>query len=993
MNKLKIRTKLLLSFFLLAIISGAIGYIGISKINDINKDDTELYKLVTKPLGEINQVVYGFQSVRRMCQDYIRLNKLDEINLLISKRKDISQSIKTSMLEYEKSVKTEKGLRLMDNYFNTREKYIEDLKKIEKLAVENKDSAAYDFLDNGSISTTAAEYEAAIMKLVENKIERGQELSEGNVAKGNAASKLMLILMIIGVVFAIILGVSVSGKIQNIIKSVIKQTKDLIDATLDGKLATRAKPEETNEEFREIVIGINKTLDAVIGPLNVAAEYIDRIAKGNIPPKITDSYKGDFNEIKNNLNLCIDSLNGLVNEMELATKLQLEGDFEIFADESKYDGSYKSIIKGFNTGTKIHVNNLLFILDLLKSYSEGDLSNEMPVLPGKQIIATQRVNLLRKNILNLIVDVDMLLKAAADGKLATRADASKHQGDFKKIVEGVNQTLDAIIGPLNVAAEYVDRIAKGNIPPKITDNYNGDFSEIKNNLNMCIDSLKMMVESLDVTLKEQQSGETGSRCKTERLEGVYATLVNSINHTLDAVLKPIAEVVSLINEYAQGNLSREMRILPGKQIILTESLNNIRNNVLRLVNDTNSLTKAASDGKLSVRADASKHQGDFSTIIDGINNTLEAIIGPLLLAGGYIERIAKGDIPNIITNNYYGDFNNLKNNLNILIEANNDIIQKATMVANGDLTVLLRKRSEQDGLMEALTQMVSSLSEIVSEIRSTSDYVKTGSSQMSESANLIANGANQQATSTEEVTTSFEEMISNVLQNVENAKITESTARKAAEEIKLSNEIVFKTVEAMRTIAEKISVISDIAEKTDLLAINAAIEAARAGEHGEGFAVVATEVRKLAEQSQRAAIEINNVSKSSVIIAEESGKQLAKIVPNIEKTAELVRNIVNASEEQEIGIRQVNSAMLQLSEVTQRNTSNAEELSTGSEELASQAEQLRDVVNFFVVNTSEKKYFKEFDMKRQTGKTVKSLSKKLRKDLVNENCDTDFENF
>jgi methyl-accepting chemotaxis protein len=587
----------------------------------------------------------------------------------------------------------------------------------------------------------------------------------------------------------------------------------LSKAAVDGKLATRADANKHGGDFAKIVLGINNTLDAVIGPLNVAAEYVDRISKGNIPPRITDSYNGDFNEIKNNLNVCIDAINLLV------------------------------------------------------------------------------------------IDAAMLARSAVEGKLATRADASKHGGDFAKIIDGVNKTLDAVIGPLNVAAEYVDRIAKGNIPPKITDNYSGDFNEIKNNLNVCIDSINLLIA------------------------------------------------------------------------------------------DSGMLVKSASEGKLSIRADISKHNGDYSKIIEGVNNTLDAVVGPLNVAAKYIERISKGDIPGLITENYFGDFNNMINNLNILIEANNDIIQKATMVANGDLSVNLKKRSEQDGLMDALGQMVNSLSEIVSEIRSTADYVTSGSSQMSSSANMIASGANQQAASTEEVTSSFEQMLSNIQQNVDNAKITESTARKAAEEIKVSNEIVFKTVEAMKTIADKISVISDIAEKTDLLAINAAIEAARAGEHGEGFAVVATEVRKLAEQSQRAAIEINNVSKSSVSIAEESGKQLAKIVPNIEKTAELVRNIVNASEEQEIGIRQVNSAMLQLSQVTQQNTANAEELSSGSEQLASQAEQLREIMDFFVVNILQKRIVKSTPVNKPISQTKKTREPKLKFNSGYSKEDNEFEDF
>ena len=174
----------------------------------------------------------------------------------------------------------------------------------------------------------------------------------------------------------------------------------LSKAAVEGKLATRADATKHQGDYRKVVEGVNATLDAVIGPLNVSAEYVDRISKGDIPPKITDNYNGDFNEIKNNLNACIDAMNALV------------------------------------------------------------------------------------------ADAGLLSKAAVEGKLATRADATKHQGDYRKIVEGVNETLDAVIGPLNVSAEYVDRISKGDIPPRITDNYNGDFNEIKNNLNNCIDNIK-----------------------------------------------------------------------------------------------------------------------------------------------------------------------------------------------------------------------------------------------------------------------------------------------------------------------------------------------------------------------------------------------------------------------------------------------------------------------------------------------------------------------
>ena len=193
----------------------------------------------------------------------------------------------------------------------------------------------------------------------------------------------------------------------------------LTKAAVEGKLATRADASKHQGDYRKVVEGVNATLDAVIGPLNVSAEYVDRISKGDIPPRITDNYNGDFNEIKNNLNTCIDAVNALV------------------------------------------------------------------------------------------ADAGVLSKAAVEGKLATRADASKHQGDFRKVVEGVNATLDAVIGPLNVSAEYVDRISKGDIPPRITDNYNGDFNEIKNNLNTCIDAVNALVADAGILTEGRRGRQAG----------------------------------------------------------------------------------------------------------------------------------------------------------------------------------------------------------------------------------------------------------------------------------------------------------------------------------------------------------------------------------------------------------------------------------------------------------------------------------------------------
>jgi methyl-accepting chemotaxis protein len=481
-----------------------------------------------------------------------------------------------------------------------------------------------------------------------------------------------------------------------------------------------------------------------------------------------------------------------------------------------------SVLVGIGTAlliTRSIKNPIQILTGVTDRLAVGDTTAKIDIASKDEIgMLAQSFRTMVGNITALVADADMLSKAAVEGKLATRADASKHSGDFQKIVQGVNDTLDAVIGPLNVAAKYVDQISKGNIPSKITDSYNGDFNEIKNNLNTCIDAVNLLVA------------------------------------------------------------------------------------------DANMLSKAAVEGRLASRADASKHSGDFQKIVQGVNVTLDAVIGPLNVAAKYVDQISKGTIPKEITDSYNGDFNAIKQNINTLIDR---------------------------------------LSEVVANVKMAADNVASGSQQLSSSAQEMSQGATEQAASAEEVSSSMEEMVSNIRQNADNAQQTEQIALKASQDAKEGGKAVMETVQAMKEIAMKISIIEEIARQTNLLALNAAIEAARAGEHGKGFAVVAAEVRKLAERSQIAAGEINNLSGTSVDVAERAGEMLGRIVPDIQRTAELVSEINAASNEQNAGSEQINKAIQQLDKVIQQNASATEQMAATSEELSSQSEHLMDVLEFF----------------------------------------------
>ncbi|NBC35411.1 HAMP domain-containing protein [Novosphingobium sp. FSY-8] len=316
-------------------------------------------------------------------------------------------------------------------------------------------------------------------------------------------------------------------------------------------------------------------------------------------------------------------------------------------------------------------------------------------------------------------------------------------------------------------------------------------------------------------------------------------------------------------------------------------------------------------------------------------------------AGEALALIAEGDLDTQVQVSGNDEIRDLIDQVNSMADNLRKSADLAETIANGDLTRDHKPLSDRDKLGHALVQMVERLREVLGNTADVAQQVAAGSQQLSATATQMSQGSTEQAASTEEASASIEQMAANIKQNADNAAQTEKIARQSSRDAEISGNAVQNAVSAMRTIAEKISIVQEIARQTDLLALNAAVEAARAGEHGKGFAVVASEVRKLAERSQSAAAEISSVSASTVSAATEAGEMLTRLVPDIRRTAELVAEISAACREQDIGAAQINQAIQQLDSVTQQNSAASEEVSSTAEALSDRSDQLQQNISYF----------------------------------------------
>ena len=972
------------------------------------------------------------------------------------------------------------------------------------------------------------------------------------------AYKTMICCLIGGLLLGIIIALYFTLSLNRILGALMSETRQLIDAATAGKLDARGDASRINFEFRGIVQGFNDTLDAVIGPLNVAAEYVDRIGKGDIPPKITDNYQGDFNEIKNNLNACIDGIGGLVEASAVLHRMavsdfstDITGQYQgIFNEVAETIGSMQQFMKDVvRVTTNVAEGNFddLVVLKGIGRRSEQD--ELMPAYIG-----------MMENVTALTVDINLLSAAAIAGEFATRADASKHQGEFRKVVEGVNGTLDTVVEKIywyealldsipwplsvtdmNMQWTFVNKPVEDMLKIKRTEVLGKHCSNwgagICNTPKCGVDGLRRGI--LQTTFEQigmnfQVDTMYITNAKGERVGHIEVVQdITKASHITDYQKEAVRVIAGSLMQLAKGDLNLNLTLADGDQFTedvranfleIAESINQVRQAVGALITDANMLSKAGVEGQLAVRADVTKHQGDYRTIIEGVNETLDAVIGPLNVAGQVLEKLSVNDYTVGMATSYQGDFGVFAHSINDLRERLLVFQNVVVHVADGDMTDLdnlkrVGKRSEQDQMVPAFILMMETLQHVIGEaaviidaaaqgqlsvrgeaaqfhgsyreiveglnhimdtvvapiteasavlerlaqndltVRMTGNYagdfalikenlnnattaleatvtsvlgiaeqvansaqqVALAAENIGKASHEVANGAQQVAVGSQEQSMSateaatymiqlqraIEEVARGVEVGAKGAEQASMAAQKAVQAIKRiaqaadaagleatgagtiaqqGADIVRKAVAGMgrvkealasssvkinalgdssKKIGEIVEAINDIAEQTNLLALNAAIEAARAGEHGKGFAVVADEVRKLAERSGKQTKEIATLIRGikdgikdavdsmvvatkevadGVALAEQAGVSLESILSATGKVATQVMGVTDICKQVEGNAEEVLHAAENVSSSTEEANAATEEMAASSTEVTKAVEHVAAII-------------------------------------------------
>ncbi len=504
--------------------------------------------------------------------------------------------------------------------------------------------------------------------------------------------------------------------------------------------------------------------------------------------------------------------------------------------------------------------------------ARGDLSSPF-VLRSEGDLLSRNLERMRSTLGVMVQEIQTVGDNCRAGKLQTRAKTDGMEGAYAVLITGMNGALAAMAEPMGVSADYLDRIARGEIPPTLNRGYQGDFKAVEDNLNRCVGALSGLMAEINSVSERHDAGDIDVVIQSGHFAGAYRTLAEGINQMVAGHISVKKKAIDCVGEFGRGNFDAPLERFPGKKAFINEVIESVRQNLRRVVGDAEKLSAAAVSGDLSIRAEASHHHGDFKKIVVGLNGIMDAVAAPLGEASSALERVAGGDLLVEMRGSYEGEYARIKDNLNRMVA---DL--RRSMQAIGTNAGALGVAAEGMGLVSH------QLGSTAEETAAQANAVTSAAEEVNRSVQTVAAGAGEMSASIQEI-----------------AKNTAEAARIAQQAVKhaeRSNATVTKLGASSAEIDQVVKVITSIAQQTNLLALNATIEAARAGAAGKGFAVVANEVKELAKETAAATEEIGRKIEAIQVDTQDAVGAISEIAEIIHRFNDISNTIASAIEEQ-----------------------------------------------------------------------------------------------
>ncbi len=596
-KNLKIGMKLAVGFGVVLALTLVISAVGLMRIDRLTDGINQLVKDYYPKTVWANEIQADLNVIARAMRNGLletdHATQEKELTRIDQARKSISADID----KLEKNIKSEKGLELLQVLKQTRADFLGAQESFLKLL----DAARNDEAQRLLFAEIQPRQEAYMQAVASLNAYQGELMTQaGESANELSANTRSLVLILIGIGAFLVIGAA-----WIVTRSLTVPTRKLLDAAdrmaageLDFKLDIDARDEigalahsmvamQTNvqtliaemnhmsrehdagdidvkidearfqNDFAAMAKGVNTMVFGHIAVKRKAMACVKEFGEGNFDAPL-EKFPGKKVFINETIEMVRSNIKNLIAEMNHMSREHDAGDIDVRIDETRFKNDFAAMARGVNTMVFGHIAVKKKAMACIEEFGEGNFDAPLEKFPGKKVFINETIESVRSNIKAVLGDTNVLIKAAAAGALETRADASKYQGGWKVLVQGVNDTITNIVNPLNVTADYVDRISKGNIPPKITDNYSGDYNVIKKNLNACIDAVHALVEDANMLSAAAVAGRLETRADASRHQGDFRKIVAGVNDTLDNVVGPINEVQRVMAAVAQGDLTQSI---------------------------------------------------------------------------------------------------------------------------------------------------------------------------------------------------------------------------------------------------------------------------------------------------------------------------------------------------------------------------------------------------------------------------------------------------